>query len=161
MLRSEFIEERNGINSNDELARSSNREDTDKTYLKLDWAFKDSLTRHLVKFNELLFNDSISQQTKLNLLKDNNRLLVSLNSLPVIIDERHREKHLVDKVKKDMLDILKGKGKTYHMMYDICFGKFSKFCLILEFSSFRKRKRQVPGRIDQSEEPVELGDRCD
>lgn len=90
----------------------ANREDTDRTYMKLDWSFKECLSKKLIEFNETLLNDSIGHQAKLNLLKDNNRLLLSLNSLPVMIDERHSEKHLIDKVKrevkKDVLDILKG-----------------------------------------------------
>lgn len=116
---SEFIEERNGISSNhhDEQMRSDslrlNREDTDQTYLKLDWSFKEALTKKLIEFNEVLFNDSLSHQAKLNLLKDNNQMLISLNSLPVMIDERHCEKHLVDKVKRDVLDILRG-NETEH-----------------------------------------------
>lgn len=90
-----------------------NREDTDQTYLKLDWSFKEALTKKLIEFNEVLFNDSPNQQAKLNLLKDNNQMLISLNSLPVMIDERHCEKHLVDKVKRDVLDILRG-NETEH-----------------------------------------------
>ena len=66
------------------------------------------MTRHLVKLNEVFFNDSISQQAKLNLLKENNHLLILLNNLPVMIDDRHCDKHLIDKVKKDVLETLKG-----------------------------------------------------
>ena len=85
-LNKEENEENNQNESNQDLSDLSNLiKNSDDLILDLDWSTKNEIMNSLIEFQSLLFSKNvIDNDAKQNILKNNNRLITKLISLPSI-----------------------------------------------------------------------------
>ena len=64
-----------------------NRDDL-KVFVKMDLRTKYKIINKLNEFTQALFDESLSNKQKIDLLKENNEMVSTLNNLPVLVDNK-------------------------------------------------------------------------